>query len=60
MNKYESAYWAYCPKCNTNVITTKFIKLKSPDNTYYLEVMERTCSHCGYKWFEEPLDAKEI
>jgi len=52
MKKYSES--SICPKCHNNVIETKHLHIERTEH----EVMERTCAHCGFSWWEEPLDEK--
>ena len=51
---------AVCPKCNCQQVDTQFrreCQVRARDMPVYEpRRMERTCSNCGYTWYERPLD----
>jgi len=50
-----------CIKCGSYCeAKINFKRLISPDKTYAIELIIRTCTICGYKWYEDTADAKPI
>jgi RNase P subunit RPR2 len=55
MEKFDKA--SECKKCGEMAPGSKFTYADHPSIIYQsIEVIQRTCRHCGFEWNELPID----